>query len=186
MGNNDTDIMQSTPEKLTRQKGVQYPEAAQEIKTGMIRATMKANQRMRNMYPTKANIDNVEEVRERAEAYEDVCAEVGVLPSFIGLCSVLGCSRQWLYKYSNNNPKSETVAYLDRLRHDWASMRAQMGELRLTSEAFGIFLLKNAHLDLQDKVEIEATQTGGPMDNLDAEAARARIMAAIPDDPDDE
>lgn len=178
---------ETTPQKLAK-KGTQYSEVSAEIKAATIRAALLAGQELRKRHPDKIDISNLGAVQAAAEAYEASCAEVGLIPSFIGLCAVLNVSRQWLYEYCNKNPTSATARYLDTLRHQWAATRQQLAELRLTSEAVSIFMLKNAHLNLTDKAEVEIQQgPAHPWDTItDDELRRKYILDCIPWDDDEE
>ena len=185
----DKDIIstETTPQKLTR-KGAQYSEVSAEVKAATIRAALLAGQELRKRHPDKIDISNLEAVQAAAEAYESSCAEVGLIPSFIGLCAVLNVSRQWLYEYCNKNPTSGTARYLDTLRHQWAATRQQLAELRVTSEAVSIFMLKNAHLNLTDKAEVEISQgPAHPWDLIEDEQARIKyLLESIPEEYEDE
>ena len=177
---------ETTPQKLAK-KG-QYSEVSAEIKAATIRAALLAGRELRKRHPDKIDISDLEAVQAAAEAYEGSCAEVGLIPSFIGLCAVLNVSRQWLYEYCNKNPTSSTARYLDTLRHQWAATRQQLAELRLTSEAVSIFMLKNAHLNLTDKAEVEIQQgPAHPWDAIENEELRRKwILESIPFDDDEE
>ena len=174
---------ETTPQKLAK-KGAQYSEVSAEIKAATIRAALLEGQQLRKRHPDKIDISDLEAVQAAAEAYENSCAQVGVIPSFIGLCAVLNVSRQWLYEYCKKNPNSSTTRYLDKLRHQWAATRQQLAELRLTSEAVSIFMLKNAHLNLTDKAEVEIQQgPAHPWDAIEDEELRLKyILDSIPDD----
>ena len=185
----DKDIIstETTPQKLTR-KGAQYSEVSAEVKAATIRAALLAGQELRKRNPGKIDISNLDAVKAAAEAYEESCAEVGLIPSFIGLCAVLNVSRQWLYEYCNKNPTSGTARYLDTLRHQWAATRQQLAELRVTSEAVSIFMLKNAKLGLTDKAEVEISQgPQHPWDTIEDEELRRKwILESIPEEYEDE
>lgn len=179
---------ETTPQKLAK-KGAQYSEVSAEIKAAAIRAALLEGQALRKRHPDKVDISNLAALQEAAEQYENSCAAVGVIPSFIGLCAVLNVSRQWLYEYCSKNPNSDTARYLDTLRHQWAATRQQLAELRLTSEAVSIFMLKNAKLGLTDKAEVEISQgPAHPWETIeDPEARRRYLMDSIPwDDDEDE
>lgn len=184
----DTGIIntETTPQRLSK-KGA-YSEVSAEIKAATIRAALLAGQELRKRHPDKIDISNLEAVQAAAEAYESSCAEVGLIPSFIGLCAVLNVSRQWLYEYCSKNPTSGTARYLDTLRHQWAATRQQLAELRLTSEAVSIFMLKNAHLNLTDKAEVEIQQGPvHPWDMIEDEQARIKyLLESIPEEYEDE
>ena len=189
----DTGIIstETTPQKLAK-KGAQYSEVSAELKAATIRAALLEGQELRKRNPDKIDISDLGAVKRAAEAYETSCAQVGVIPSFIGLCAVLNVSRQWLYDYCARNPRSDTAQYLDTLRHAWAAIRQQLAELRLTSEAVSIFMLKNAKLGLTDKAEVEISQNRGPFDDWERltpeelEKKYADILASIPEEDDEE
>lgn len=183
---------ETTPQRLTKPKGAQYSEVSAEIKAATIRAALLEGQELRKRNPDKIDINNLDAVRAAAEAYENSCAQVGLIPSFIGLCAVMNVSRQWLYDYCSRNPRSETTQYLDTLRHQWAATRQQLAELRMTSEAVSIFMLKNAKLGLTDKAEVEISQNRGPFDDwehlTEEELAKKYqdIIDSIPEEDEDE
>ena len=183
---------ETTPQRLTKPKGAQYSEVSAEIKAATIRAALLEGQELRKRHPDKIDISNLGAVQAAAEAYEASCAEVGLIPSFIGLCAVLNVSRQWLYDYCSRNPNSDTTKYLDTLRHGWAATRQQLAELRMTSEAVSIFMLKNARLGLTDKAEVEISQHRDPLADLDTSPEniqrireRMRLAAEYEEDEDE-
>ena len=53
--------------------------------------------------------------------------------------------------------------------------------LDAAAESMSIFLMKNSYQDYTDRMELRPAEPNNPMKHLDAQAARERLIAAIPD-----
>ena len=109
------------------------------------------------------------------------CIRIGVLPSVEMLAAWLGHSRQSVYKFLAAHPEIEATTYLDMLRTGWAALRIAAADRGAVSETVSIFLLLNSSLGFTNVHQVELSQPPNPMENLDPEAARRRLMESMPD-----
>lgn len=131
----------------------------------------------------KVDLENTEAVRQQAVEFMEACKTAAVFPTMLAFAASLGLSRQRLYAFLQTHPENHpTVELIDGLRTSWAAILAQQGLTRQTSDAVTIFLLKNSGQGLQDKVEIEAAASQGPLGHEVAADKIAMKYAELPSD----
>lgn len=129
------------------------------------------------------DISDPEQVKERLGMYFKHCAENDRKPQIVGMCNWLGINRDTLNMWVRGETRSAThtdiikkaVAFIEEM---WADYM-QSGKL---NPASGIFLAKNWY-GYRDVADVVVTPNN-PMQDLDSETARKRILDALP--PDDE
>lgn len=156
-----------------------------EVRQASIREALTTHIAMAQKASSRTNLSDVEAVRNVAEGYLRICQETGSIPSMETLSAALGCTRMNLYKYIRVHPGTPTVDYLDTLRTLFAGIRQDLMERRITEPAASIFVLKNSDLGYSDRVELTAQPVENPLQNLDEEAARRRILESLPEPDDD-
>ena len=129
------------------------------------------------------DISDPEQVKERIGMYFQHCADNDRKPQIVGMCNWLGISRQTLNEWQNGVVRKSThgdiirkaVSFIEEM---WADYM-QSGKI---NPATGIFLAKNWY-GYKDVADVVVTPNN-PMQDLDAETARKRLVDAIPDEDD--
>ena len=127
------------------------------------------------------DISDPEQVRDRIGMYFRHCADNDRKPQIVGLCNWLGISRQTLNEWVRGETRGAThgdiikkaVSFIEEM---WADYM-QSGKL---NPASGIFLAKNWY-GYKDVADVVVTPNN-PMNDLDADTARKRLVDALPDD----
>ena len=130
------------------------------------------------------DISDPEQVKERLQMYFQHCAENDRKPQIVGMCNWLGISRDTLNSWVRGETRTAThsdiikkaVAFIEEM---WADYM-QNGKL---NPASGIFLAKNWY-GYKDVADVVVTPNN-PMNDLDADTARKRLVDAIPADDDE-
>lgn len=130
-------------------------------------------------------LSDPERLTEAVEQYVSVCKEHGLIPSIQGLSAVVGCSRVYLYRYLNEHPDSPSGVILERCRAGFMAIRQAAVDRGCAAETQGIFLAKNSGQGYEETYVLTPTPRNEPFGNMDAEAARQRLIDSIPDDDDD-
>lgn len=92
----------------------------------------------------KTDLKDLDEVKAVSIAYLESCRNADCLPTFEGLCTAMGFSRQWVYAYMKSKSSEDPVVeYLDELRTMFADMMTQASLKRYVDCATTIFSLKN-------------------------------------------
>ena len=135
----------------------------------------------------KARLNDTEEIKRRTELFLSQCNEQGCIPTIMGLCVLLGVSRQRVYKFMSDHPEHPTAQYVGTLQEAFADILTQAALRRDVSDAMSIFILKNTAA-MADKVEIAPVVGDGknPLgEYVDEEELRERIAASIVVEDDD-
>lgn len=129
------------------------------------------------------DISDPEQVKDRIGLYFKHCVENDRKPQIVGMCNWLGISRQALNEWKNGITRSTTHG--DIVKRACAFIEEIWADLMLNGKinpASGIFLSKN-WFDYKDVADVVVTPNN-PLQNLDEEAARKRIIEALPE-PDE-
>ena len=170
---------------LDTESGRYSPEKTAEVRKAAIRQAIRANKHLYVRSKERIDINDIEALERTALSYVDGCDAAGLPPNLEGLCCACGFSRQWLYQFLREHPKSESAKYLDSLRLGWASLRLSLAESKQLDPATVIFALKNSGIGFSDRQEVELVQSD-PLQGLDAEGARRRLIEGIPVEDDEE
>lgn len=130
------------------------------------------------------DISDPEQVRERIGQYFRHCAENDRKPQIVGMCNWLGISRDTLNQWVRGEYRTAThtdivkkaVAFIEEM---WADYM-QSGKL---NPATGIFLAKNWY-GYKDVADVVVTPNN-PLQGMDSETARKRLIDAIPAENDE-
>lgn len=157
------------------------------IRAGIVQKTMTQHLELFQKATVRTNLSDPEQVRRTAEEYLNQCREYSTPPSVEGLCLSLGMSRSNFYKWLNRHPESEGAEACDFVRTGLNAIRIALGDQGIINPAQLIFLLKNngSTDPYTDKVEVQTPVPESPLANLDTEAARRRIIEALPEPDDD-
>lgn len=130
------------------------------------------------------DISDPEQVRKRISDYLDFCEMNDKKPSVIAMANWIGVSRDTLNSWKRGECRSETHSDVIKkalllMEEIWYDMM-QNGKI---NPASGIFLAKNI-FGYKDVADVVVTPNN-PMQGLDADTARKRLVEAIPDEDDD-
>lgn len=165
--------------ELSAQRGRSkiYKELSDEHKAEVIGEDVRRKAETLRNQRNKVDLSNLQEVRERAQAYLDACAEAGTIPNVLGLSAYgFGCSRQWLNEYLRTHPNSQSAEYINLLKDSFADILVNASLGRAADPTMGIFVLKNC-AGFRDRFEIEPVRENpDPLgDTIDPEELRRRI-----------
>lgn len=129
------------------------------------------------------DISDPEQVKNRIGEYFTYCIDNDRRPQIVGMCNWLGITRDTLNKCVNGGTRSET--HTDIVKKAYETMEEmwtdymQYGKI---SPPTAIFLAKNwyGYKDIADVV----VTPNNPMQDLDTETARKRLIESIPDADD--
>ena len=127
------------------------------------------------------DISDPEQVKERIKEYFAYCAENDRKPQIVGMANWLGIGRDALNNWKRGEYRSDThqdiiKRAVDLIEEMWVDFM-QNGKI---NPAAGIFIAKN-HLGYRDETQVVVTPNN-PLQDLNADEARKRIMDGIPDD----
>lgn len=130
------------------------------------------------------DISDPKQVEERIGMYFRHCAENDRRPQIVGMCNWLGISRQALNEWKNGESRNTTHGDIIKRAYDlmeemWTDYMTN-GKI---SPPTGIFLAKNwyGYKDIADVV----VTPNNPLNGLDADTARQRLVEAVPDEDDE-
>ena len=127
------------------------------------------------------DISDPEQVKERIKMYLQHCADNDRRPQIVSLCNWLGISRQTLTEWKNGEARNTTHG--DIIKKTYAIMEEMWTEYMQygkISPPTAIFLAKNWY-GYKDVADVVVTPNN-PMQGLDADAARQRLIESVPDE----
>jgi hypothetical protein len=127
------------------------------------------------------DISDEKQVAERIEMYFRYCMENDRRPQVVGLSNWLGVSRETLNTWKNGEYRNDT--HSDIIKKAYGFMEEMWTDYMTYGKVnppTGIFLSKN-WFNYKDVADVVVTPNN-PMQDLDAETARKRLIDAIPDD----
>jgi len=130
------------------------------------------------------DISDPEQVKQRISDYLDFCETNDKKPSPIALASWLGVSRETLNTWKRGEFRSET--HSDTIKKAYLLMEEIWYDLMQNGKVnpgSGIFLGKNM-FGYKDVADVVVTPNN-PMQGLDADTARKRLVEGVPDDDDE-
>lgn len=160
------------------------PEQTAVVRADSIRQIVNSKRDLLEKSPVRVDLRDADAVRQAADRYLSHCTDYAVLPSFVGLAATLGVSRMYLYRFLEQNRESSTGRLLEQLRSLFTDARITAADRNAAPESLTIFLLKNGNEGFADRVEVAPAEPSNPFGNMDAEAARKRLLEAVPMDND--
>ncbi len=94
---------------------------------------------------TRCEIDDLETIKRRTEAYVAECAKISKLPSVKGLCGALGICSKTFYNWLIHNPRHPTTYYLEMVKDIFADLLEEAGLNNAVNNISSIFILKSQH-----------------------------------------
>ena len=127
------------------------------------------------------DISDPKQVEERIGMYFQYCADNDRRPQVVGMCNWLGISRQTMNEWVNGVTRSATHG--DIVKRAFGALEEMWTDYMTygkISPPTGIFLSKN-WFNYKDVADVVVTPNN-PMQGLDADTARRRLVEAIPDE----
>ncbi len=127
------------------------------------------------------DISDPQQVKDRIGLYFEHCAKNDRKPQIVGMCNWLGISRQALNEWKNGETRSATHG--DIIKKACAFIEEMWADYMMSGKlnpASGIFLAKN-WFSYKDVADVVVTPNN-PLQDLDAEQARKRLVESIPDE----
>ena len=131
----------------------------------------------------KLDFNDTTAVQERIDMYFRLCFENDMKPGVAGLAYALGVDRKTLWAWKSGQNRAANTALIDMIKKAYVFLELlweqymQNGKI---SPPNGIFLGKN-NFDYRDETQVVVTPNN-PLQDLDANAARERLIEAIPED----
>ena len=130
------------------------------------------------------DISDPKQVEERIGMYFKHCADNDRRPQIVGMCNWLGISRNTLNTWVNGEYRSST--HYDIVKKAYAIMEemwADYMQYGKISPPTAIFLAKNWY-GYKDVADVVVTPNN-PLQGMDADTARKRLVEAVPDEDDE-
>lgn len=127
------------------------------------------------------DISDEKQVAERIELYFNYCVENDRRPQVVGMANWLGISRDTLNSWVRGETRNST--HSDIIKKAYATMEEMWTDYMMYGKVnppTGIFLSKN-WFNYKDVADVVVTPNN-PLQGMDAEDARKRLVDAIPDD----
>ena len=132
------------------------------------------------------DFSNVESVKERLQFYFTRCAEEDMKPSVAGMATALGVDRRTLWEWKTGGRREATAGLADTIKKGYQICELLWNDYMMNGKinpASGIFIGKN-YLDMKDQTDVVVTPNN-PMQDLNAEDARKRLLQGVPDENDE-
>lgn len=127
------------------------------------------------------DISDPKQVEQRIGEYFQYCADNDRKPQIVGIANWLGVSRDTINSWKRGEYRSDT--HSDIIKKAINIIEEMWGDFLLSGKinpVAAIFLMKN-FLQYSDTQQIVVTPNN-PMQGLDADAARKRLIEAVPDE----
>ena len=134
----------------------------------------------------KLDFTDIPAVQKRIDMYFQMCFEEDMKPGVAGLAYSLGVNRRTLWEWKTGGRRESTPELADTIKKAYAFLELlweqymQNGKI---SPPNGIFLGKN-NFDYRDETQVVVTPNN-PLQGMDADTARQRLVEAIPADDDE-
>lgn len=160
-----------------------YAEVSNEVKAASISAdvSLKRQNLMSSTSRPRADLGSLEDVRRRTDEFLLACEGAAVVPTFLGLCTALGYTRQGIYHFLGRSPGTESAKFIELAREVLADALITSSLTRTTDAATTIFALKNLHGFL-DWISVEAVPPDNPLGNQQSAEQLAERYAELPED----
>lgn len=180
MSKND-DLVTSLAERK-QAKPKLYREASNEVNAALISEDVgkKRQALMTSAARPRVNLGDLEAVKIRTNDFLAACEATATIPTFLGLCTAFGGSREWVYKYLRSNSGTPSAEFIELTRETLADIMMTASMNKAADAASVIFALKNLH-GFVDKVEITPkVEDPGPLGpTIDPEELRRRIEDSV-------
>jgi len=134
-------------------------------------------------YQNMPAVQSDQECAERLEEFFTHMAETGELPTVEKMCLALGTSRQRVWEWEQGNKGERRADIIKKAKEILAAIDAELVSTGKIPQVTYIFRAKN-FFGMTDQTQVVLTPNN-PMQDLDAEQARKRLIDAIPGDEDE-
>ena len=172
-----------TEKNLTKK----YGGAAQtiQVRTETVEDIVTKHLNLRRRYADKLDLSDPEALSEAIDAYLRECGAHGDIPQMEAFCSAIHHSRAGVYAWMHEHKGTQSASLIDELRTTCAAIRISAVDKGCAPETNSIFVLKN-HNSYVDRVELEAINNNALNDLMPVEQARAKLLALMDSDTDEE
>ena len=125
--------------------------------------------------------NDADQVAERIDQYHAFCVQHDMKPDMSGLAMALGVTTKTVWAWENGVDSNKPQAVRNTLKKGRQMNEILLSQMMLNGKVnpvTGIFLLKNNHA-YRDQQDVVITPNN-PMEQLDAETARKRLMESMP------
>lgn len=129
--------------------------------------------------------NNADQIAERIDQYHLFCIDHDMKPDMSGLAMALGVSTKTVWAWENGVDSNKPMAVRKAIKKGRQMNEILLAQMTLNGKVnpvTAIFLLKNNH-GYKDQQDVVITPNN-PLQNMDAEGARQRILDALPEDTD--
>lgn len=159
-----------------------YREAANEINAALISGDVaqKRQALMTSADRPRVDLGDLDAVKARTNDFLTACEATATIPTFLGLCTAFGGSREWVYRYLRSHSGTPSAEFLELTRETLADIMMTASMNKAADPATVIFSLKNLH-GFADRVEImPKAEDPGPLGPLaDQKALEQRILGTV-------
>lgn len=131
-------------------------------------------------YNNMKTVESDEECAERLDDFFAHVAETGELPTVEKMCLALGTTRQRVWEWEQGRKGERRADIIKRAKEILAAIDAELVSTGRIPQVTYIFRAKN-FFGMTDQTQLVVTPNN-PMQDLDADAARKRLVESIPDD----
>lgn len=174
-----TDIIDSV--KTVRRRGSKP--ASIEDNTTATKPEMQDMIRNVIYYRNMPLVESDEECEERLDDFFRHAAETGELPTVEKMCLALGTSRQRVWEWEQGRKGERRADIIKKAKEILAAIDAELVSTGKIPQVTYIFRAKN-FFGMTDQTQVVLTPNN-PMQDLNAEDARKRLVDAIPADDDE-
>lgn len=125
-------------------------------------------------------VETDDECAERLDAFFQHIGETGELPTVEKMCLALGTVRQRVWEWENGTKGAKRADMIKKAKEILAALDAELVSNNKIPQVTYIFRAKNFYA-MADKSEVVLTPNT-PLQNIDTETARHRILDALPED----
>lgn len=185
--NNETGLTTEQVQQVVKKRGAKWTQELTETGGEMIEPgdnSRFVRHAMASWGLPPIDISDPKQVEDRISMYFQYCVDNDRRPQVVGLCNWLGVSRQALNEWKNGEVRASTHG--DIIRRAYGVLEEMWTDYMLYGKVnppTGIFLSKN-WFNYKDVADVVVTPNN-PLQGLDADTARKRLVEAIPDEDDD-
>lgn len=129
------------------------------------------------------DISDPKQVEQRIGDYFQYCVDNDRRPQIVGMCNWIGITRETLNQWENGGARGTT--HTDMIKKARCIIEEMWADMMMTGKinpASGIFLSKN-WFNYKDVADVVVTPNN-PMQDMDPEQAKRRLLDAVPDEDD--
>lgn len=166
--------------EITQQK--YSPAITAEVRKNGTLETVKLVRKLGKRHPEMVHFHDPDAVRRAIDEYFDICEETQTMPTIEGFSVLCHVTKRWFNTFIERHGETESGLLLSAFATQCNAAKIDLNSRNCLSDAAMIFQLKNASDGYSDRIELAPVTNNNPMQDLDPEAARRRLLEAIPDD----